>query len=434
MKVSIVGASGYGGGELLRLLLQHPQIEIHQCTSERFAGKPITRLHPNLRKQTTLKFCSLQDLDKVDLLFTALPHSHCMQKIEEFSGLADRMIDLSADFRLKDFAAYSKWYGLDHAQPNRLAEFVYGNVELHREEMKQARYISGAGCNATATILPLWPLFKQGIVDTAKPVIAEAKCGSSEGGNRAGDASHHPERSGCVRSYKPTGHRHIAEMEQELGQPKQVLTSVKGYTSVYSDEKLLDVMMMAYAGLRNKRIIELCQQHGINAVGLTGLDGNMVRGKRNTGIRVYQGKKLKIVRDFSGKPQSVNTPLLHLLLDNGYVPVLTVPIIDEHNSAINTENDDVVRELQKALKADTVINLIEAAGFLENKDDAASLIKNIPAAELEAREQQVEGRMKRKMLAVKKLFEQGATRIIISDGRTDHPVTGALAGKGTVIA
>ena len=224
------------------------------------------------------------------------------------------------------------------------------------------------------------------------------------------------------------------KLAEDLGQPKQVLTSVKGYTSVYSDEKLLDVMMMAYAGLRNKRIIELCQQHGINAVGLTGLDGKMVRGKRNNGIRVYQGKKLKIVRDFSGKPQSVNAPLLHLLLDNDYVPVLTVPIIDERNAAINTENDDVVRVLQKALGAETVINLIEAAGFLDNKDDAASLIKNIPASNLEARENQVEGRMKRKMLAVRKLFEQGATRIIISDGRSDHPIADALAGKGTVIA
>ncbi len=224
------------------------------------------------------------------------------------------------------------------------------------------------------------------------------------------------------------------KLAEDLGQPKQVLTSVKGYTSVYSDEKLLDVMMMAYAGLRNKRIVELCHQHGINAVGFSGLDGKMVRGKRNQGIRVYQGKKLKIVRDFSGKPQAVNTSLLNLLLDNGYVPVLTVPIIDEHNAAINTENDDVVRVLQKALKADTVINLIEAPGFLENKDEAASLIKNIPASELEAREQQVEGRMKRKILAVKKLFEQGAGRIIISDGRTDHPVSDALAGKGTLIA
>jgi N-acetyl-gamma-glutamyl-phosphate/LysW-gamma-L-alpha-aminoadipyl-6-phosphate reductase len=219
MKVSIVGASGYSGGELLRLLLQHPQVEVHQCTSERFVGKPVTRLHPNLRKQTTLKFSSVQELDKVDLLFTALPHTRCMQKFEEFSSLADRIIDLSADFRLKDAKAYNKWYGIDHTRPDRLNDFVYGIVELHREEMKQARYICGAGCNATATILPLWPLFKQGAVDTSKPVIAEAKCGSSEGGNSASEASHHPERSGCVRSYKPTGHRHIAEMEQELGNP-----------------------------------------------------------------------------------------------------------------------------------------------------------------------------------------------------------------------
>lgn len=223
------------------------------------------------------------------------------------------------------------------------------------------------------------------------------------------------------------------KLAQDLGQPKQVLTSVKGYTSVYSDEKLLDVMMMAYAGLRNKRIVESCHQHGINAVGLSGIDGKVVQGRRNSGIRVYQGKKLKIVRDFSGKPQSINTPLLQLLLDNGYVPVLTVPIIDEQNTAINTENDDVVRVLQQALHADMIINLIGAPGFLENKDDESSLIENIAAAELEAREQQVDGRMRRKMLAVRKLFEHGASRVVIGDGRTEHPVADALAGKGTVI-
>jgi acetylglutamate/LysW-gamma-L-alpha-aminoadipate kinase len=223
------------------------------------------------------------------------------------------------------------------------------------------------------------------------------------------------------------------KLAEDLGRPKQVLTSVKGYTSVYSDEKLLDVMMMAYAGLRNKRIVEICQQNGINAVGLTGLDGKSVQGIRNKGIRIYQGKKLKIVRDFSGKPQTVNAPLLRLLLDNGYVPVLTVPIIDEQNAAINTENDDVVRVLQKALQADTVISLIEAQGFLEDKDDATSLIKNIPASQLEAREHQVEGRMKRKMMAVRKLFDHRASKVIIGDGRSEHPVKDALAGKGTVI-
>jgi LysW-gamma-L-alpha-aminoadipyl-6-phosphate/LysW-L-glutamyl-5-phosphate reductase len=218
MKVSIVGASGYGGGELLRLLLDHPNAEVHQVTSERNAGKPVTRIHPNLRKRTSLNFCSINELEKVDLLFVSLPHTQSMQKFGPLSDLAERFVDLSADFRLRDPAVYLKWYGVEHTHPTLLSKFVYGNVELHRDEMKKTRYISGAGCNATATILPLWPLFKLGVVDTSLPVVAEAKCGSSEGGNVVSEASHHPERSGCVRSYRPTGHRHIAEMEQELGQ------------------------------------------------------------------------------------------------------------------------------------------------------------------------------------------------------------------------
>ena len=219
MRVSIVGASGYGGGELLRLLLQHPEVEVHQCTSERFVGKPVTRMHPNLRGRTSLKFSSIAELDAVDLLFTALPHTNCMQRLGEFEGIAERIIDLSADFRLKNPDDYRKWYAVEHSRPESLDKFVYGNVELHREEMKRTHHISGAGCNATAVILPLWPLFKAGVVDTSMPVVAEAKCGSSEGGNSFNEGSHHPERSGCVRSYKPTGHRHIAEMTQELGHP-----------------------------------------------------------------------------------------------------------------------------------------------------------------------------------------------------------------------
>ena len=219
MKISIVGASGYGGGELLRLLLQHPHVEVHQCTSERNAGKPVTRLHPNLRKQTKINFSKISELEEVDCIFVALPHTESMKRFHQLNARADRILDLSADFRLKDPETYKRWYGSDHLLPEKLPEFVYGNVELHREEMKTAKYISGAGCNATATILGLWPLFKSGLVDSAYPVVAEAKCGSSEGGNRASEASHHPERSGCVRSYKPTGHRHAAEMTQELGTP-----------------------------------------------------------------------------------------------------------------------------------------------------------------------------------------------------------------------
>jgi acetylglutamate/LysW-gamma-L-alpha-aminoadipate kinase len=223
------------------------------------------------------------------------------------------------------------------------------------------------------------------------------------------------------------------QLAEELNQPKKVITSVSGYSSVFSDETALDIMMMAYAGLKNKRIVELCQQNGINAVGLSGLDGKLIQGERNKGIRVKEGGKLKIVRDFSGKPRSINASLLRLLLNNGYTPVLSVPIIDENNTAINTENDDIVTVLQETIQADKIIQLIEAPGFLDKKDDPDSLILKISQSELPQREAQVEGRMKRKMLALRKLFETGAHRVIISDGRVEHPIKDALAGKGTVI-
>ncbi len=223
------------------------------------------------------------------------------------------------------------------------------------------------------------------------------------------------------------------QLAQDLGYTKTVLTSVKGYTSVYSDEKLLDLMMMAYAGLKNKRIVELCLQQGINAVGLSGVDARCIQGRRNRGIRIQQGQKQKIVRDYSGKPEKVNKAFLETLIENGYVPILTSPIIDEHNVAINTENDDVVRVLQKAFQADTVISFIEAPGFLENPKDEKTLIESLSPSELEVRERQVEGRMKRKILSIRKLFEQGVKRVIISDGRCRRPVAEALLERGTVI-
>jgi len=224
------------------------------------------------------------------------------------------------------------------------------------------------------------------------------------------------------------------QLAQKLGTPKQVLTSISGYSSVYSDETMIDTIMMAYAGLKNKRIVELCQQNGINAVGLTGLDGAVVRGKRNPGIRIQEGSKRKIVRDFSGKPQKINRDFLKLLLDNGYVPVMTIPIIDENNFAINSENDDIVNMIQRSFTMDRVLQLIAAPGFLDDVNDPGSFVKNISWQELTAREEQVQGRMKRKIRAIRKLLEGGAHEVIISDGRTDHPVRDALEGKGTVIA
>jgi len=223
------------------------------------------------------------------------------------------------------------------------------------------------------------------------------------------------------------------ELAEKLKKPMQAITSASGYSSVFSDTDAIDVMMMAYSGLRNKRLVELCQQNGINAVGLTGLDGRMVQGRRNRGIKIKENSKFKMVRDFSGKPQTVNGSLLRLLLDNGYTPALTVPIIDENGFAINSENDEIVNALQAKLKADVIIQLIEAPGFLDNPDDPDSVITELSQAELARREEQLSGRIKRKLLALRKLFESAARKVIISDGRTKQPITDALNGKGTVI-
>ena len=167
------------------------------------------------------------------------------------------------------------------------------------------------------------------------------------------------------------------EMAQAMGVERRTVTSLKGYTSVFSDEKMLDMMMAAYAGVRNKRIVELCQRHGINAIGLTGLDGRVVQGRRNPGIRTMQDGKKVLLRDFSGKPQSVNVPLLASLMRQGYTPVLTAPIIDQDGVAINMENDDVVTVLARDTHARQIVSFIEARGLLANADDEDSLIARV---------------------------------------------------------
>ena len=216
IRVAVVGGSGYVGGELVRLLVRHPSVVLTQVTSERHAGRPVTDRHPNLRKVCALDFRSVEQLEPCDLLFLCLPHGRAMETIDRYAGLAPRLIDLSADFRLHGAAEYPVWYGRAHARPDLLSRFVYGIPEIHRDAIREAPWVSSAGCNATAVILGLHPLFAAGLADRSATVV-EAKVGSSEGGAEFSEATHHPERSGCVRSYRPTGHRHAAEMIQELG-------------------------------------------------------------------------------------------------------------------------------------------------------------------------------------------------------------------------
>ena len=218
VRVSLVGGSGYTAGELLRILLFHPQVEIAQVASSSCAGQYVSSTHPNLRGVTALRYCRPDDLTACDLLLLCLPHGQSAAKIERYQTLAPRIIDLAADFRLRSPELYQRWYAHEHPRPALLSEAVYGLPELHREELREANLVSGTGCMATAAILGLAPLYRAGLVDPTIPLVVEAKIGSSAAGATPGASSHHPDRSGSVRSFQPTGHRHSAELLQELGQ------------------------------------------------------------------------------------------------------------------------------------------------------------------------------------------------------------------------
>ncbi|MFZ5912368.1 MAG: N-acetyl-gamma-glutamyl-phosphate reductase [Chloroflexota bacterium] len=222
--VSIIGGSGYGGGELLRLLLAHPAVEVKQVTSRSHLGEYIYQVHPNLRKQTQLKFVDPSQVEPVDVVFLAQPHGQAQHHINEYAALAGKIIDLSADFRLKDAANYQKWYGEPHAAPAWLGKFVYGLPELHRDELATADYVSGVGCNATASNLALLPLVKADLIDPSAPVIIEIKVGSSESGAEGNTGSHHAERASVIRTFSAFGHRHTAEVIQEMGLSRISLT------------------------------------------------------------------------------------------------------------------------------------------------------------------------------------------------------------------
>ena len=215
LTASVVGASGFAGGELLRLLDGHPEFEIAQATSRSYTNRTLGHVHPNLR-HLDLRFSDPGDLESVDVLFAATPHGVSMGRIDDFRDAADTVVDLSADFRLDSEEQYEEWYD-GHDRPELLAESVYALPELNREALPGADLVAAGGCNATATIVGLKPLIDAGILSGDERAVIDVKVGSSEGGAGGGEASHHAERSGIVRPYAPTGHRHEAEIEQFLG-------------------------------------------------------------------------------------------------------------------------------------------------------------------------------------------------------------------------
>ncbi len=215
IRAAVVGAAGYVGGELLRLLLGHPRVTVTQAVSTRLPGRRVDGVHPNLRGQTDLAFRGEEDLDDCDVLLLATPHRATMRLLPKLAPRAGVVVDLSADFRLRDPATYARWYGVEHAAPDLLPEFVTGCPELSREALRGADRISVPGCTATAATLALHPLAAAGLIEPL--VVVDARSGSSGAGAAAGAANVHAERSGAMRVFAPLGHRHQAEVAQLTG-------------------------------------------------------------------------------------------------------------------------------------------------------------------------------------------------------------------------
>ncbi len=233
----IVGGSGYAGGEFLRLALGHPYLDVVQVTSRRYLRQPVSFVHPNLRGQTNLKFTDPEKLEEADLIVLALPHGVAAQNFDYYKEKAPYIIDLSADFRLKTLELYERFYGA-HPRPELLEKFAYANPEINAEAIQNANWLAGAGCTATATLLGLYPLYHGGLV-ARRDVFVTVMVGSSAAGAEPSLAGHHPERSGALRVYKPTGHRHTAEVIDYLpGTPEVHMTAV-------ATERIRGILMTA---------------------------------------------------------------------------------------------------------------------------------------------------------------------------------------------
>jgi N-acetyl-gamma-glutamyl-phosphate reductase common form len=217
IKIAIFGGSGYGGSELLRILLFHPNAEIVFVTANEHAGKPVGEVHKNLFGLTGLRFViapdDLSKLENVDVAFFALPHGQALNLIPQLPKNV-KVIDLSGDFRIDDVDTFEQFYKLKHTATDLQKQFVYGLTETNREQIKSANYIANPGCFATATLLALAPMVKSGLL--AGKIIVDAKTGSSGSGAKAAANTHHPQRANSFYAYKPFAHQHVPEIEQHL--------------------------------------------------------------------------------------------------------------------------------------------------------------------------------------------------------------------------
>jgi N-acetyl-gamma-glutamyl-phosphate reductase len=245
LRVGIEGGAGFTGGELIRLLLSHPKVEIAAATSSTYPGQPVFLAHPNLRGRTNLSFTRKLDYAKLDCVFLAGGHGDAMSNVPAIiaeTGPRLRIIDLSGDFRLRDESLYPVWYTRKHKAPELLKKFAYGLVELNRAEIGKARLIANPGCFATATALALGPLAKGGVSGV---VSVTAITGSSGSGASPSAITHHPVRHSNMKAYKPFTHQHIPEVEQ-------ILERLAG-------KKALKLSLVPISGPFSRGIYAVCQ-------------------------------------------------------------------------------------------------------------------------------------------------------------------------------
>ncbi len=219
IKVSVLGATGYAGIELVRLLAGHPEVQLTHLISHSFVGQSISDVYPNF-KGILNKPCEELNIDAVaadsDIVFTSLPHGTSKEVIPALYATGVKVIDLSGDFRYRDVSVYEKWYGTSHAHPHLLAESVYGLPELHREQIRASRLIGNPGCYTTCSILGIAPLVAHGIIDMDS-IIIDAKSGATGAGRGLSLGTHFCEVHENIKAYQVAKHRHTSEMEQELG-------------------------------------------------------------------------------------------------------------------------------------------------------------------------------------------------------------------------
>jgi len=230
------------------------------------------------------------------------------------------------------------------------------------------------------------------------------------------------------------GSHRTNEVAAKLGHPPEFVTSVSGFTSRRTDRETLRIFEMVYCGEVNKSIVEMLQAQGANAIGLSGIDGRLLEGRRKAAIKIVQNGRRRVLRDdYTGTVERVNVSLLRLLMDSGYLPVVTPPAISTEGEAINVDGDRAAARIAAAMKAEQLVILSNVPGLLRDFPDESTLIPRIDRTRIDAFMDHAQGRMRIKVLGAAEALEQGVGRVIFGDGRCEQPVRVALAGRGTVI-